>query len=284
MEADKDKLEEFRKRSEEVKKLEEQTRRNLEEQAKMLENAKRAIEESAKAAAKIEPARRDWQEFRFTDPEWEKFKILLQHIGRLEKQGKSAWKRQLLTGIITGLVVLIIGGIYTIILLPRVEKWIAEQTLKPNKDRCAIVFLKDDPYSKEIAFITTDVLEPVETGPLKKFRLVVKDSTWYAKYYTGDALVNKSIELSYNHPSNAWLVDGTPDPASVYHNLKKAIFVKDSTGRGIRDTLLPLSKPGLLWKVEDVRTREEMEEEAGLERFAVIVVSPPCSWYKNELP
>jgi hypothetical protein len=208
----------------------------------------------------------------------DKRKDLEKRVERLEKQLKTNWKQQLWTGIITGLVVLVLGGLYSTILLPRVEKWITAQSMKPNTDRCAIVYLKDDPYSKEIADITKKVLESKSIKPLRRYRIIAEDSNWYGSYYTGDALVNKSIELSYNDPINTWLVDASrsPKPAPVERTLKYAIF-RDSTG--VRDNSLPLSRPELKWMLEDVRSRGQMPPEAGLTPFAITVVSPPSSWW-----
>jgi len=285
------------KKPEEQKKQEPEKKTNADIEAQIIKDAQKAMElnkkmmedrakilETAGKMAREGSQKSQWQEFRMIDPDFEKFKILIQRIDRLEKQGKSAWKRQLLASMISALVGVIVGGILTTILFPRIDKWLATQSLKPNKDRCAIVFLKDDPYSKEIALIAKEVLDSADIEPINQFRLVAKDSVWYSKFYTGEAESNKCIELSYNHPTNKWLVDASksPTPAPVHDIMKAAIFVKDNTGRGIRDTTLPLSRPELKWIVKDVRPRGQMPPEAGLKRNAISVVSPPSSWWKEK--
>lgn len=296
MEEDKEKLEEYLKRFEEAKKLEEAARKSLEEQAKIAEDvkktaeeqvkmiaeSKKAAEEAAKAAASIRPVRRDSQEFRFTDPEWEKFKILLHRIGKLEKQGKSTWKWNLLTGIITGLVVVVLGGIFTMTVLPRLDKWLQGLSIKPNTKRYLLVSLEDDPYSFLIAQKTKEIIDGIEGIPLKRFKFVTEDSLWYAKYYSGDGRVNRCIELSYNDTLNAWLIDGTPDSASIYHTLKKAMFAFDKDSGWVRPDSLPLNVPEIKVRFGDVRSRGQMPTEAGLRRYAITVVSPPTSWWEEE--
>lgn len=299
MEEDKDRLEKHLKRFEEAKKLDEEARKSLEEHAKMaedmkkmaeakvkqIEDAKKAAEEAVKMTPKTKPFRRDSANYRIVDLDSERLRILLDYIGSLEKQRekreKSVWKRQLLTGIISTLVGVLVGGILSTILFPRVNKLLTAQSLKPNKDRCAIVYLKDDPYSKEIAYIIRDVLDSVEIEQITKYRLVSKDSSWYTKFYTGDARENRSIELSYNDKSNTWLVDASNStiPAPVEQAISRAIY-KDKAGN--RDTLLPLSEREMMWKVETVRPRGQMPSEAGLTRNAINIVSPPSSWWKEE--
>lgn len=145
---------------------------------------------------------------------------------------------------------------------------------KPNKTRCAIVYLENDALAKSDADIVKQVLDSRLRDQLREYTVLPQDSVWYWKkigeYYklpdstdnnVRDTTANSTLAgIGYNDSINA------VSASRVHTYLHKVFCLDSSSHKGVHfyDVLQPDLLPKDSWS----------------RRYAVVVVIPPYSWRK----
>jgi hypothetical protein len=199
---------------------------------------------------------------------------------------KRKWVRWVIE-ILVGAALLVIGlflkeGFYCI------KDKMSEARVKPNSTRCAVIYLQDDSFSRREGLIIRRILKEAEDRPFKKVKLIFQDSVWYHNnrlhlqhVNTAQPKTATTLYIGYNDESNKELNDW------VFTEVRGELFRYDTTYPGgvmkitgeRDDTSLALNKPGVEAFFHDVEPGFVMDTALGFQKYAVIVVVPPYSFY-----